>query len=474
MDGLSLKDKLLTLWIILAMIIGVLLGQYVPKVSSILNSGTLASVSIPIAIGLLFMMYPVFCRVKYEKIMEIFKNKYFLKQIIFSLIVNWIIAPLFMLGLAWATLPDLPEYRAGVILVGIARCIAMVLIWNFLAGGQEEFCAVLVAVNSILQIALYGPLAYLYVVKMGRGGTFNIDMWIIIRSVLIFVGIPLVAGFFTRLAFKRYSWYEKRFIPNIGNLSLIALLYVILVMFAIQGKEIVNHITSVLRTAVPLLIYFPIIFFSTMFYCYKTNVTYEIAVPQCFTAASNNFELAIAVAIGTYGVDSKQALAATIGPLIEVPMLVTLVFFMRHFKKYFNKTQKKIVFACIHNAGRSQMAAAFFNLHNKQPEIIGMSAGTNPADHVHEVVAQVLLEKNIDITKNTPQKLTSDLVSEGDIIITMGCGEKCPYVPGVKIIDWDLEDPKNKPIERVREIRDEIENRVIDFIKTGYGSEQKA
>ncbi|PVU98626.1 hypothetical protein BB559_001435 [Furculomyces boomerangus] len=139
-----------------------------------------------------------------------------------------------------------------------------------------------------------------------------------------------------------------------------------------------------------------------------------------------------------------------------------------------DKTQKKIVFACIHNAGRSQMAAAFFNLHNKQPEIIGMSAGTNPADHVHEVVAQVLLEKNIDITKNTPQKLTSDLVSEGDIIITMGCGEKCPYVPGVKIIDWDLEDPKNKPIERVREIRDEIENRVIDFIKTGYGSEQKA
>jgi len=251
-------------------------------------------------------------------------------QILFSLVVNWIVAPLIMVALAWMTLPDLPDYRSGVILVGVARCIAMVLIWNQLAGGNQEFCAVTVAINSILQIVLYGPLAYFYVVIVGKGTTFQIDMWVIIRSVLIYMGIPLLAGFLTRWILRQYEWYQKTFVPAIGKLSLLALLYVIVVMFALQGHEIVNDIGNVLRAAVPLILYFVIVFIGVLAWCLAMKVPYEITTPQCFTAASNNFELAIAVAVGTYGVKSKEALAATIGPLIEVPMLLLLVYMIRY------------------------------------------------------------------------------------------------------------------------------------------------
>ncbi|KAG0285586.1 hypothetical protein BGZ96_010187 [Linnemannia gamsii] len=330
MWGLSLIDTFLPLWIIICMVGGVLIGYYVPSVETVLDAAQFAEVSLPIAIGLLVMMYPVFCRIKYEELGTLFKGRFMRGQILFSLVVNWIIAPLFMVALAWATLPDLPEYRSGVILVGVARCIAMVLIWNKLAGGNEEFCAVMVAVNSLLQIVLYGPLSYFYVVIVGKGTTFEIDMWVICRSVLIYMGIPLLAGFLTRLLLRRYEWYHKRLVPALGKLSLLALLYVIVVMFALQGREIVDDIVNVLRAAVPLIIYFVAVFMGVLAWCIATKVPYDITVPQCFTAASNNFELAIAVAVGTYGVKSKEALAATIGPLVEVPMLLLLVYVIKH------------------------------------------------------------------------------------------------------------------------------------------------
>ncbi|KAG9060791.1 hypothetical protein KI688_008872 [Linnemannia hyalina] len=330
MWGLSLIDTLLPLWIIICMVGGVLIGYYVPNVETVLDAVKFADVSLPIAIGLLVMMYPVFCRIKYEELGALFKGRFMRNQILFSLVVNWIVAPLFMVALAWMTLPDLPDYRSGVILVGVARCIAMVLIWNQLADGDQEFCAVTVAVNSLLQIVLYGPLAYFYVVIVGKGTVFHIDMWIIVRSVLIYMGIPLLAGFLTRWILRRYEWYHKTFVPAVGKLSLLALLYVIVVMFALQGHEIVNDIGNVLRTAVPLILYFLGIFFGVLLWCLATKVPYDIAVPQCFTAASNNFELAIAVAVGTYGVKSKEALAATIGPLIEVPMLLLLVYVLKY------------------------------------------------------------------------------------------------------------------------------------------------
>jgi len=312
------------------MVGGVLIGYYVPNVETVLDAAKFADVSVPVAIGLLVMMYPVFCRIKYEELGALFKGKFMRSQLLFSLVVNWIVAPLLMVALAWMTLPDLPDYRSGVILVGVARCIAMVLIWNQLAEGNQEFCAVTVAINSLLQIALYGPLAYFYVVIVGKGTTFHIDMWIIVRSVLIYMGIPLLAGFLTRWILGRYEWYHKTFVPAVGKLSLIALLYVIVVMFALQGHEIVNDIGNVLRTTVPLILYFVIIFAGVLAWCLLTKVPYDIAVPQCFTAASNNFELAIAIAVGTYGVKSKEALAATIGPLIEVPMLLSLVYVIKY------------------------------------------------------------------------------------------------------------------------------------------------
>ncbi|KAG0239841.1 hypothetical protein BGX31_002440 [Mortierella sp. GBA43] len=330
MWGLSLIDTLLPLWVILCMVGGVLIGYYVPNVEVVLDAAKFADVSLPIAIGLLIMMYPVFCRIKYEELGLLLKGRFMKNQILFSLVVNWIIAPLLMVALGWMTLPDLPDYRSGVILVGVARCIAMVLIWNQLAEGNQEFCAVTVAINSILQMVLYGPLAYFYVVIVGKGTTFEINMWIIIRSVLIYMGIPLLAGFITRLALYRFQWYNKTFIPMVGKLSLLALLYVIVVMFALQGHEIVNDIGNVLRTAVPLILYFLVVFVGVLLWCITTKVPYDITVPQCFTAASNNFELAIAVAVGTYGVKSKEALAATIGPLIEVPMLLGLVYVIKY------------------------------------------------------------------------------------------------------------------------------------------------
>lgn len=340
MWGLSLIDTLLPLWIILCMVGGVLIGYYVPNVETVLDAAKFADVSLPIAIGLLVMMYPVFCRIKYEELGELFKGRFMKSQIIFSIVVNWMVAPLLMVALAWMTLPDLPDYRSGVILVGVARCIAMVLIWNQLAGGNQEFCAVTVAINSLLQIVLYGPLAYFYVVIVGKGTTFQIDMWVIVRSVLIYMGIPLLAGFLTRWILRRYEWYHKTFVPAVGKLSLLALLYVIVVMFALQGHEIVNDIGNVLRTAVPLILYFIIVFMGVLMWCLTTKVPYDIAVPQCFTAASNNFELAIAVAVGTYGVKSKEALAATIGPLIEVPMLLLLVYVIKYVRSRWYTSQQ--------------------------------------------------------------------------------------------------------------------------------------
>ncbi|GAM17274.1 hypothetical protein SAMD00019534_004490, partial [Acytostelium subglobosum LB1] len=539
MKGLSLIDKLLPVWILLFMVAGILIGYYVPAVEEAFSKSTLASVSLPIAVGLLLMMYPVFCRIQYEKLMRqvLFKDrKFMLHQVGVSLLVNWLIAPLIMVAIAWATLPDLMHYRSGVILVGVARCIAMVLIWNRLAHGNEEFCALIVAVNSILQMLLYGPLSYFYVIILGRGDNLDINMWTVVRSVLIYMGIPLAAGFLTRLALKRYSWYEKYYLPIVGRMSLLALLYVIIVMFAFQGRQIIENIGEVVRTSVPLLIYFMVMFTSLFVYCYKTGVPYDIAVPQSFTAASNNFELAIAVAVSTYGIQSKEALAATIGPLIEVPVLVALVYVSLFIgKRWFNleskssttdngnqmeatnqlkseteevveeqdgakqknkccadgqdcsvitpqclpkeqqetdpqecakETKKKtVIFACVHNAGRSQMAATFFNIHNRHSSMAGLSAGTNPADHVHPVVMSTMSERGIDLSTNVPQKLTRELASQACMIVTMGCGEQCPYVPGVKIVDWGIEDPKNKPEDQVRLIRDDIEQRIKEFVQ---------
>ncbi|CEG83472.1 Putative ACR3 family arsenite transporter [Rhizopus microsporus] len=346
---LNLLDRFLVLWILLAMIIGVIIGYYVPNVQESFETVQFGSVSVPIAIGLLIMMYPVLCKVKYEQLHIILSKKQVWLQIAISIFVNWIIGPIVMTALAWACLPDLPELRTGVVMVGLARCIAMVLIWVSIAEGDSDYCAILVAINAILQIALYSPYAVLFIniVPSWFGAppekSIVVDIWAVARSVLIYLGIPLVAGVITRFTLKGWKgsvWYEEKFINRFGSLALVGLLYTIIIMFANQGHQIIDHIGPVCRTAVPLVCYFIIMFFIP-FFILKIFFPYKQVVTQSFTASSNNFELAIAVAIGTYGIRSEQALAATIGPLIEVPVLVIISYICLYFRKKLSWKEKQ-------------------------------------------------------------------------------------------------------------------------------------
>ena len=340
---LSILDRLLPLWIFLAMAIGIGLGAVLPRIKDIFNALSIGTVSLPIAVGLIWMMYPVLAKIKYEELGKIAQAK---EQFTVSLILNWVIGPAIMFILAWVFLPGLPGYRTGLIIMGLARCIAMVLIWNMLAGGDSEYCAVLVALNSIFQIVMYSPLAYFYlrVVPewLGVEGTIvEISMWDIAKSVLIFLGIPLVAGALTRLTLVKrrgVEWYDNVFAPKLGPTALIGLLFTIVVMFSMQGDMILANPLDVVKVAIPLVVYFILMFLVSFALSRWRDFSYEMAATQSFTAASNNFELAIAVAVGTFGIASQEALATVIGPLIEVPVLIGLVYVAFWIKqKYFSK-----------------------------------------------------------------------------------------------------------------------------------------
>ncbi|KAG9258752.1 arsenical-resistance protein [Emericellopsis atlantica] len=331
--ALGWLDRLLALWIFLAMAIGIILGNFVPKIGPALQQGKFVDVSIPIAIGLLVMMYPILCKVRYEALPEVFSHRAIWKQIAFSIFINWIVAPFLMLGLAWAFLPDEEGLREGLILVGLARCIAMVLIWNGLAGGDAEYCAILVAVNSILQMVLYAPMAILFISVMGGDAAANVISYsVVATSVAVFLGIPLGAAVITRFVLRKLAgaeWYDSVFLRFLSPWALIGLLYTVLVLFASQGRQVVQQIVSVVRVAAPLIVYFIVVFFVTLWIARRAGFSYPLSATQSFTAASNNFELAIAVAVAAYGPDSQQALAATVGPLIEVPVLIGLVYLVR-------------------------------------------------------------------------------------------------------------------------------------------------
>ncbi|KFY45041.1 hypothetical protein V494_01170 [Pseudogymnoascus sp. VKM F-4513 (FW-928)] len=331
--SLGLLDRFLALWIFLAMLIGILLGNFVENVGPALQKGKFVGVSVPIAIGLLVMMYPILCKVQYEALHHVFRKREIWIQIGFSIVVNWIVAPFVMMALAWAFLPDKQGLREGLILVGIARCIAMVLIWTGLAGGDNEYCAILVAVNSFLQIVLFAPLALLFIKVISHGGPgVSVSYSTVATSVGVFLGIPLGAAILTRFTLLKIGgerFYNQVFLKFAAPWSLIGLLFTILVLFASQGHQVVHQIVSVVRVAAPLVVYFAVIFFLTLLVTHKLGFGYKLAATQSFTAASNNFELAIAVAVATFGADSDQALAATVGPLIEVPVLLGLVYVPR-------------------------------------------------------------------------------------------------------------------------------------------------
>ncbi|KAK7552573.1 arsenical-resistance protein [Phyllosticta citricarpa] len=338
-QSLGYLDRFLAAWILLAMAVGILLGNFVPATGRALQKGEFAGVSVPIAVGLLVMMYPILCKVQYETLHRAVRQRRLWIQIGFSVGVNWIVAPLLMLGLAWAFLPDKSDLRTGLILVGLGRCIAMVLIWNSLAGGDADYCALLVAVNSLLQMLLFAPLAVLFIQVISRSGGGDDGLTAaaapystVATSVAVFLGIPLGVAVLTRVALRRLAgpaWYEGVFLSFAAPWSLLGLLYTILVLFASQGARVVQQIVAVVRVAAPLVVYFAIIFFLTLCVARRLRFGYGLAVTQSFTAASNNFELAIAVAIATFGPASDQALAATVGPLIEVPVLLALVYLVK-------------------------------------------------------------------------------------------------------------------------------------------------